>query len=309
MNDTVTTIAEGAGEASGGSSGDTGADVNVNNIDSGAGGGSDNATDNTGALDSGADSFGDDWREKLAGGDEKLKKRLDRYKTPTDFAKAFDEAQKKISSGELKSKLPDNATKEQLAEWRAENGIPETPDGYELSLDGIAIGDADKPLVDEFLKSMHGLNASSELVSAAVKTYFDIQQKQIDAISVGDSEFQAESQEALREAWGKDYKVKMNTLHNFANSLPDDIKGDFLGARLANGKLLGDSPAVIQWMSDLASKINPSATNTPNNATGNLNNAHARMREIESKMGTSDYYAKGLDKEYNSLLIQFGEPK
>ena len=84
--------------------------------------------------------------------DKKLKK-LGRYASPQAALDALFNAQARISSGELKAPLKEDATPEEKAAWRAENNIPETPDKYELKLsDGLIVGDADKPLVDDFLK-------------------------------------------------------------------------------------------------------------------------------------------------------------
>src|SRR3546814_3644725 len=55
--------------------------------------------------------------------------------------------------------LPIYATPEQIAEWRKEQGIPEKPEDYDLKFDnGLVIGEADKPLVAEFLKASHATN-------------------------------------------------------------------------------------------------------------------------------------------------------
>ena len=77
----------------------------------------------------------DDWRTRLAGGDEKELKRLSRFASEADVYKAYRELEKKKSSGELKQALSKDATPEQIAEWRKENGIPETPDKYDLTFE------------------------------------------------------------------------------------------------------------------------------------------------------------------------------
>ena len=71
-----------------------------------------------------------DWRDQLAGGDEKLVKRAQRYASPRDVWNALVAAQNRISSGELKSVLPKDAKPEEIAAWRTEQG------------GGVEVGDA-----------------------------------------------------------------------------------------------------------------------------------------------------------------------
>lgn len=98
-----------------------------------------------------AGDWPEDWRSKAAGGDEKLMKFLERYNSPKAVVGALVDARKLISQGVNRPPKAD-ATPEEVAAWRAENGIPEKPDGYEVSLpDGFVIGEADKPVVDSFL--------------------------------------------------------------------------------------------------------------------------------------------------------------
>src|SRR3990167_11368320 len=72
-----------------------------------------------------APSWDDGWREKIAGTDEKLLKRLERYPSVKAATDALIEAQTKIRSGEVKFTLKDSATPEEIATWRKDNGIPE----------------------------------------------------------------------------------------------------------------------------------------------------------------------------------------
>jgi hypothetical protein len=92
----------------------------------------------------------EDWRIKLAGEDKSYLKTLDRFNTPSDLAKAYRDAQQRLSAGNLKAILPDNPTEEELKTWRTENGVPESPDKYDVNLgDGFVWSDEDKPLLDD----------------------------------------------------------------------------------------------------------------------------------------------------------------
>src|SRR5690242_14053786 len=105
----------------------------------------------------------EDWRQQIAGNDEKYAKRLERYGSIKDVANALIATQNQISAGELRSALKANATPEETAAWRAENGIPEAPEKYDLTMpQGIVFGEDDKPFVDSFLKAAHGANFRPE---------------------------------------------------------------------------------------------------------------------------------------------------
>ena len=66
--------------------------------------------------------WSDDWRSKMAGGDAKEAKRLERFASPKEVFKSYRAFETRLSSGELKSALPKDAKPEQLTAWRAENG-------------------------------------------------------------------------------------------------------------------------------------------------------------------------------------------
>lgn len=248
--------------------------------------------------------FGDDWREKLATLDDgtiddKLLKQLSRYSTPKDSAKALLEAQKKISEG-IKKPLTKDATPEQVTAWRKENGIPETPDGYDLNIEGIAIGETDKPLVNLFLERMHTQNASPELVKEAVKAYYDVQQQVLDSIAEQDAAQKQKSEDVLREEWGSEYRPNMNRISNLLAGAPDAVKESLLEARTADGVKLGLMPELHKWLDSIGREIAPLATLTPTgNATSHdLDN---EMKSLEAKMGTDSFTASDRSR-YSELL-------
>jgi len=76
----------------------------------------------------------DDWRnqvvDSLGGEDDAVKEKqlaqLNRFSTYSDMSKSFFEAQSKIRSGQIETGLPENATEDQLKDYREANGIPES---------------------------------------------------------------------------------------------------------------------------------------------------------------------------------------
>ena len=59
--------------------------------------------------------------------DKELFKQLERYASEADFGKAHVSLRGKLSSGEYRRVPPKDATPEQVAEWRADIGLPARP--------------------------------------------------------------------------------------------------------------------------------------------------------------------------------------
>lgn len=250
----------------------------------------------------------EDWRQKLVGDDARLLKRFERYGSPKDLANALINAQNKISSGELKAGKPADATPEQLAEWRKANGIPDAPDKYDLTLpDGLVIGDADKPLVGEFLTAMHEADASPTQVKAALTAYYKTQDaeaaKRADAVA----NQREESMVALRQEWGPDYTRNVNMVNSFLGKLPDGVGNKIVSATDANGLPISNDPAIARWLAGLAREDNPLAAVVD----GSGDKAKGLADEIlsfKAKMGdkNSDYWkgpmAEQNQKRYRELL-------
>lgn len=251
----------------------------------------------------------DDWRVRLADGDEKELKRLARFASEADVYKAYRELEKKKSSGELKAPLPKDATPEQLAEWRKDNGIPEAPDKYDLKFDnGLVIGEQDKPLIDEFVTKMHGENATPSQVKAAIASYYEILGKQQQELAEKDAAFKDEALEGLREEWGGDFKKNLNAVNGFLQSLPEDTRLAFENARTPDGKLIGNDPAIIKWLAATAYEINPAATIMPSSVTNPGAAIGDEIASIEKLIGdrNSEYWkgpnAEKLQSRYSELL-------
>jgi hypothetical protein len=249
----------------------------------------------------------DDWRVKLAGGDEKELKRLARFASEADVYKAYRELEKKKDSGEFKRPFPTDGTPEEITQWRKDNGIPETHDKYDLTFEsGLVIGDEDKPYIDKFLTEMHGKNASPEQVKAAIATYYDILGQQQQQQAEGDAAFKDESLEGLRSEWGGDFKKNLAAVNNMLGSIPEETRLAFETARTADGKLIGNDPAIIKWLAATAYELNPAAAVMPS-ATSNPGAAISdEIASIEKLVGDrSSTYWKGPEAE--KMQQRYGE--
>lgn len=242
----------------------------------------------------------DDWREKLAGGDEKFLNKLGRYRSPDTFAKSYKDLQQKVTelTDRAKSapeKPGEGATEEDIAAYRKAAGIPDAPEGYIEALpDGLVIGDEDKEAISVFLKDMHDGNAPPEHVHRALSWWNQHKEalatKQVEA----DRASMSETEEELRTEWGREYTANLNAMRAFLASAPTDAEGNSLkdmlmSARLPNGRLLGNDATALRWMVDLAMQANPAATIAPGDRGKSAADIDAELKSIEKKMGTPKY--------------------
>ena len=135
----------------------------------GGGGGSSGSMGSTGGSTGGGGStgaavmgWGDDWRSRMIAGStdpERESKQIERYESPEQIWKKARELEKKLSSGEVRTTLPKNASAEELARWRTENGIPDKPEGYKVNMpEGRPVPKDDDPFLKAFLASAHKSN-------------------------------------------------------------------------------------------------------------------------------------------------------
>lgn len=246
-------------------------------------------TSTTGSTGGVAGTWPNDWRQQIAGQDEKVLKRLERYAGVRDLAQALIAAQDKIASGQLKTALPKDATPEQIKAWRAENGIPESHDKYELKLkNGLVVGEEDKPVVEGFLKAAHEKNLNTEQATAAVEWYYDEMERQAEARQAADQKATQEAADALRKEWGGDYRANFNGIYALLDLAPAGFKDAFLTGRLADGTPIGSSVEGMQWLASLARQLNPVGSLVPG-VTG-TNQASAiddEIKAIETLMRTN----------------------
>lgn len=221
----------------------------------------------------------DQWRQTIAGSDEKELKQLERYASPVDIWKKARSFEQRLSSGELRAvtPFPEKGTPEQQTAWRAENGVPDSPDKYQLSLaDGLVVGEEDKPIIDSFLKSAHGTHMPPAFANAAVQWYFDFQEQAAEQRAVKDREIAERGTDELRNEWGQDYRPNLNGVHALLDSAPEGIKDMFLGGRMADGTPIGSHPGMLKWLAGVSRQLNPVATLIP----GSGNNPDAIGNEI-----------------------------
>lgn len=225
------------------------------------------------------DSWPDEWREKLAGEDEKALNMLKRIADPAGMLKKLQEQEKTIRAGKHKQPLGADATEDQIAEYRQVNGIPEKPDGYLEALDGLVIGDDDRPAVDAFLQAMHEGNAPPAQVKTALDWYYKTIEDKAATEAEADKSFRAEGEDALREAMGADYRANMSDLKGWLGA-HEGVLEAFGSARDASGRLIADNPVVINWLVQQMREVNPLATVVPGGGGGAIDTVEGELVKI-----------------------------
>jgi hypothetical protein len=274
-----------------------------------------------------AKTFPESWREDLAGGDKAFRKTLDRFDSPAALAKAYKELTVRLSSGDLKATKPppDNATPEQLAAWRAEQGLPQSAtayvDGLQLG-DGTVTGEAEKALLASFADEALKSRWTADQYNRAVHWYFDIQDRLAAQRDHADAAFKHEASADLTREWGHDYATNRNAIAQFFDrSFPEDFRETLLTARLPDGRVLANHPTFNKAILEVAKSINPSGAVLPNAAGGGLSNVESRIAEIEGKYmraphgsdlwksyWTGDSGAR-MQQEYRGLLATRGQAR
>ena len=224
----------------------------------------------------------------MAGEDKDYRKQLDRFDSPEAVARAYREAQKKISQGIKAPSLKPDATPEEIAAYREAAGIPAEASAYSLDVpNGTVFGEADKPFLDLFLGHVHGKNWSQTQVTDALEWYGQHQDNLAAQQQEKDDQFKAQAEDSLRQEWGPEYRKNLNALQNLLAGAPDGLADKLLTGRTADGRLIGDDPTMLRFLTSLARDINPVATLMPA-GQDNMKGVAGELAEMDAWMRSSD---------------------
>lgn len=246
-----------------------------------------------------------DWREQLAAGagDPKAAKLLERFQSPADVAKALIAAQQKIRSGEYKRAAPPSDNPEELKAWREEQGIPESPDGYEIpGVDLATLDPATKDTLEFMRGKLHEAAFDKGKAGVVAQLLQDVAVREIERTAQADATNRDAVEDALRAEWGAEYRRNINMNGAFLNQHFGDGMEAVLNARAPDGRRLADMPEFNKFLNAMA-RANGSDVMFDGDVKGGAS-IETRLEEIRRIMATNinEYYAKGLDKEYSQLL-------
>jgi len=205
-------------------------------------------------------TWGDNWRQDYAGEDATKLEHLGRYANPTAALDGLFAAQQKIVSGEYKqqTEYPSEGTPEAQATWREGNGVPKDAEGY-----GFGQDDGDAGLVGSLSATAFANNMSP----GAAKVALDWHNAYNAELETSDAEQDAadkqNTDDALRAEWGNEFRGNMNKIHALLADGEAGLADEILGARLANGTMLGSDPAALRFLNALSLMKNPNTSIVP----------------------------------------------
>jgi hypothetical protein len=253
-----------------------------------------------------------DWRQRIAGDDRELAKQLERYATEADFGKAHVSLRGKLSSGEYRRAPGKDATPDEIAQWRADMGLPSSAEDYMADLalpDGTVLSEADKAIMLKFAGAAFDGNIDKAAFGRMAARYYELQDTARAAREARDAEFQEQAEETLREAWkGADFRRNKNAIENMLTKWPEGLAENFLAGRMADGSRIGDNPVMAQVLAQIASGLEPKRTLVPDGFTPASQGLAQRIASIEALMGDrhSEYWkgpkANAMQAEYRELV-------
>lgn len=201
----------------------------------------------------------DDWRERMAGSDEKMLKHLNRFASPEGVYKSWRQYERQRNDGRLVPTKPDNGDEKALAEWRSAVGAPDSPDGYLDSLpEDVQISDGDKAALSRVFSKMHEDGISKKQAASIVGEYYKMQSEANEYRAEQDRQYKLRSEDSLREEWGSDFRSNLNSIGLLMESHGSpELFGALQDARFSDGTKVADNPEVLKFLVGLAREAHP----------------------------------------------------
>jgi len=122
--------------------------------------------------------------------------------------------------------------------------------------------------------------------------------------------FRRETTDALKAEYGGEYLDRLNSVANFMKTGPTLEDGSSLSdvldtARLSDGRLLGDHPAILKFFADTAYQLNPAGYVSPGDSMGQLDSVSSELKGLKAQMGNpkSDYWTDPkVQERYRDLV-------
>ena len=122
-------------------------------------------------------------------------------------------------------------------------------------------------------------------VKDTLSWFFAEQEKAQQAQYTKDVAFRNETIDLLREEWGTEYRGNVALAKEFLSPAPEGLADKIMGARLADGTLLGDNPDALRFFAGMQRDINPIASIAGGSGTNSVQSLEAEMANLEKMMG------------------------
>ena len=202
----------------------------------------------------------------MAGEDAKALETLARYQKPADFLKAHNELRGKLSERQAPVRLADNATPEQVTEYRKSLGLPEIgtdakPDDYMKAYKieppaGMQLNEMQKGMLGDFSKLAYEKGWSPAEIKGATDFYFQQEAANAQALNRAAVGRQKEWQNGLRDELGsREYEAQQAAATEWLKAQFGEDQDAFIEitrAQLPGGGYLGDHPWFFKTIAGLA---------------------------------------------------------
>lgn len=248
----------------------------------------------------------------MAAGNEKVLKELERFTDPTKVGNALFSLKQRVSSGELKLLAPKpqgtEATPEALKAWKAEQGLPPDVADYKFPLPPEVkaedLPEEAKARIGKFTESFFNADLTQSQVDVIVGRYNEVQMAEAAAQASADAKNRDDTEDALRAAYGGDFKTTIATGKRFLEKTFGEAGYEaMVTARAADGRRLMDMPDVVKALNQLARENSFDGVETGEVTTGGKS-VDQRLEEINHILATDrgKYFADKLDVEKQKLL-------
>ena len=200
-----------------------------------------------------------------------------------NLAKSYINAQQLIGADKLAA--PKNPSEEQLSEIYNQLGKPETPDAYEVAVDGNIITEE---AANSYKDVAHKLNLTPQQASGILEYYKGLatstQEQAVQSI-----EHQREQVgNDLKKEWGQAYEQKIS---GAGQAIREYGNPEMLEWQLADGTKLGNHPEFIKAFANIADfRQSVTSEDTISNTTsGSVMTPKEAQAEIDAIMRSPDY--------------------
>lgn len=147
------------------------------------------------------------------------------------------------------------------------------------------MADADRPVIDSFLKAAHQANMPADVAKATVGWYYAEVERQTEQRAEMDKQAAKAAEDQLREAWGPaEYRANINSVKGLLSTAPESVRDRLMHGRLADGTpILGDADT-IRFLLGIALEINPATSLDLPSGSNTASAIDDEIRSIETKM-------------------------
>jgi len=213
---------------------------------------------------------------------------LSPIKDVENLARSYVNAQRLIGADKIP--MPVNPTDDDLDRIYNRLGRPESPDGYQIAIDGNIVTE---DVARDFADISHKLRLTPSQASGVLDYY----RSAVEQSGIASTEQASEMQEAaineLRQEWGKAFEARVEAAGRVAQEFANP---DMFNIQLADGSRLGDNAEFIKAFANIAEfrqTVTSEDTVPENSQTMMMTPAHAKA-EIEAIMSdkTHAYWDK-----------------